>query len=75
MYIPKEMMKVNKFEDVAIPSNKSFFARLGAVAPETLKYSGDEVVPEQLSKSDSFDDFQAYAEMKAKEEMQKEDKK
>lgn len=75
MYIPKEMMKVNRFEDVAIPSNKSFFARLGAVAPETLKYSGDDVVPEQLSKSDSFDDFQAYAEMKAKEEMQKEDNK
>lgn len=75
MYIPEEMKKVNKFEDVAIPSNKSFFARLGAVAPETLKYSGDDLVPEPMSKSDSFDDFQAYAEMKAKEEMKKEDKK
>lgn len=74
MFVPVEMQKVNCFEDVAIPSNKSFFARLGAVAPESLKYSGDDLVPEPMSKSDSFDDFQAYAEMKAKEEMQKEDK-
>lgn len=72
MYIPKEMMKVNKFEDVAIPSNKSFFARLGSVAPETLKYSGDDVVPEPMSKSDSYDDFLAYADAMAKEEMKKE---
>lgn len=71
MYIPEEMKKVNKFEDVAIPSNKSFFARLGAVAPETQKYSGDEVVPEPMSKSDSFDDFLAYAEMMSKEEASK----
>lgn len=70
MYIP-EKMKINKFEEVAIPSNKSFFSRLGFVAPESLKYSGDEVVPEPLSKSDSFDDFQRYAEMKAKEESEK----
>lgn len=71
MYIPEEMKKVNRFEDVAIPSNKSFFARLGAVAPEQLKYSGDEVIPEPMSKSDSIDDFMAYAEMKAKEEQSK----
>lgn len=68
MYIPDEMKKVNIFQDVAIPSNKSFFARLGAVSPDTLKYSGDDVVPEQLRKNDSINDFLDYAEMKAKEE-------
>lgn len=71
MYIPDEMKKVNKFEDVAIPSNKSFFARLGAVAPETLKYSGDEVIPEPMTKSDSFDDYLQYAEEVAKKESEK----
>lgn len=75
MYIPDEMKKVNNFEDVAIPSNKSFFARLGAVAPEQLKYSGNEVIPEPMTKSDSIDDFIAYAEMKAKEELLKHDPK
>lgn len=68
MFIPKEMQKVNQFEDVAIPSNKSFFARLGAVAPEALKYSGDDVVPEPMSKSDSFDDYLQYAEEMSKKE-------
>lgn len=65
MYIP-EKMKVNKFEDVAIPSNKSFFARLGAVAPETLKYSGDEPIPEPMSKTDEINDYIDYAEQMSK---------
>lgn len=67
MFIP-EKMKVNKFQDVAIPSNKSFFARLGNVDPDILKYSGDEVVPEQLNKVDSLVDYELYAEVMAKKE-------
>lgn len=66
MYIP-EKMKVNKFEDVAIPSNKSFFARLGLVSPDALQYSGDEPVPEQMSKSQSIEDYRQYAEQMSKE--------
>lgn len=66
MYIP-EKMKVNRFEDVAIPSNKSFFARLGAVAPESLKYSGDDLVPEQMSKTEQINDYIDYAEQMSKE--------
>lgn len=66
MYIP-EKMKVNKFEDVAIPSNKSFFARLGAVAPESLQYSGDEPIPEPMSKTESINDYIDYAEQMSKE--------
>lgn len=66
MYIP-EKMKVNKFVDVAIPSNKSFFARLGLVSPESLKYSGDDLVPDQMSKTDSINDYIAYAEEMSKE--------
>lgn len=71
MYIPDEMKKVNAFQDVAIPSNKSFFARLGEVNPDSLKYSGDELVPESMRKTDSINDYIDYAEMKAKEEADK----
>lgn len=70
MYIP-EKMKVNRFEDVAIPSNKSFFARLGQVSPDSLKYSGDEVIPESMRKNDSIDDYARYAELMAKEASEK----
>lgn len=68
MYIPEEMKKVNKFEDVAIPSNKSFFARLGEVKPESLQYSGDDVVPEPMSKTQSIEDYRQYAEEMASKE-------
>lgn len=71
MYIPESLKKVNQFQDVAIPSNKSFFARLGEVSPDSLKYSGDEVVPESMRKTDSINDYIDYAEMKAKEESEK----
>lgn len=74
MFIP-EKMKVNKFEDVAIPSNKSFFARLGQVSPDVLKYSGDEVVPEQMTKSQEIDDFALYAEQMAREQATKDSEK
>lgn len=65
MYIP-EKMKVNKFHDVAIPSNKSFFSRLGNVDPNILKYTGDEVAPEPMSKTDSINDYIEYAEEMAR---------
>lgn len=71
MYIPESLKKVNKFQDVAIPSNKSFFARLGEVSPDSLKYSGDEVVPEQMRKTDSINDYIEYAEQMAKQESKK----
>lgn len=69
MYIP-EKMKVNKFQEVAIPSNKSFFARLGNVNPESLQYTGDEVAPEPMSKTDSINDYIEYAEKMSKESEQ-----
>ena len=68
MYIPEEMKKVNAFQDVAIPSNKSFFARLGEVKLPDSSYSGDDLVPEQMRKVDSLADYERYAEMMAKEE-------
>lgn len=71
MYIPEDMKKENKFADVAIPSNKSFFARLGEVSPDSLKYSGDEVIPEQMSKTQSIEDYRQYAEEMASKQSDK----
>lgn len=65
------MKKVNKFEDVAIPSNKSFFARLGEVKPESLSYSGDDVVPEPMTKTQSIEDYRQFAEEMALKEAEK----
>lgn len=67
MYIP-EKMKVNKFVDVAIPSNKSFFSRLGEVKVDPSSYTGDEVAPEMMSKTQSIEDYRQYAEEMSKKE-------
>lgn len=63
MYIPEEMKKENKFIDVAIPSNKSFFARLGESAPLPSQYTGDEPAIMNQDKIAQIDDYLAYAKM------------
>lgn len=66
MYIP-EKMKLNKFQDCAIPSNRDYFTRFGgAVVPDT-QYTGDELCPEPMNKVEAIEDMQAYAEMKQRE--------
>lgn len=67
MFIPEEMM-INKFVAVNIPKPKSMFARVGQVSLPDKDYSGDDVVPEQMRKVDSMADYEAYAEMMAKEQ-------
>lgn len=44
MYVP-ESLKVNKFVDVKIPSNKDYFARLGKQSLPEGYYTGDEAAP------------------------------
>lgn len=41
MFVP-DSLKVNKFVDVAIPSNKDYFARLGKQALPEGQYTGDD---------------------------------
>ena len=66
MYIP-EKMKLNKFRNCAIPSNKEYFSRFGfAVTPDT-QYTGDEMAAMPMNKVESIEDMQAYAEMKQRE--------
>lgn len=59
MYIPEEMKKANKFIDVAIPSNKSYFSRLGEVTAPSTQYTGEQIA--QMNQ-DKISEIEAYAE-------------
>lgn len=41
MYCP-EKLKLNRFKQVQIPSNKDYFSRLGVVATPSTSYTGDD---------------------------------
>lgn len=41
MYCP-EKLKLNRFKQVKIPSNKDYFSRIGAVATPATSYTGDD---------------------------------
>lgn len=54
MFIP-EKLKLNKFKDVKIPSNKDFFARVGLGSVGTAgSYTGDELATPVQSKIDQI---------------------
>lgn len=71
MYIPEEMQKANKFIDVAIPSNRSYFSRLGEVTQPSTQFTGDEVARMNQDKISQIVDYAEYAEAKAEEEVSK----
>ena len=60
MYIPEEMKKVNKFIDVAIPSNRSYFSRLGEVTQPSTQFTGEEVARMNQDKVSQIIDYQEY---------------
>lgn len=66
MFVP-DGMKVNKFKDVNIPSNKEYFGRFGFHDVKPDAYTGDEVAKINVSKVDEVADYMAYAEMMANE--------
>lgn len=51
MRIRKEL-KLNRFKVVAIPSNKQYFMRFGERSVPAGLFSGDEVVPTRMNKTD-----------------------
>ena len=61
MYIPNKL-KLNKFVDVNIPANKSYFARLGEVKPLPDSFTGDEIAIMNQDKIQQIEDYQKYAE-------------
>lgn len=67
MYIPEEMKKANKFVDVAIPSNRSYFSRLGEVSIPASQYTGEEVAQMNQDKISEIEAYAEYAEKLAEE--------
>lgn len=75
MYVP-EKMRVNKFADVAIPSNKDYFARLGSQVIPSGQYTGDEpaMMPSDKVSQISAEEQRMYDEMMQAEELANENK-
>lgn len=67
MYIPDEM-KLNKFRNCAIPSNREYFQRFGMATPPDGSYTGDETAPMPMNPVESIEDMRRYAELKQQEE-------
>lgn len=74
MYIPEEMQKVNKFVDVAIPTNKSYFSRLGEVTQPSTQFTGDELAKMNQDKIAQINDYLDWAESQNKEDYDKSEK-
>lgn len=72
MYIPEEIKKVNKFVDVAIPSNRSYFSRLGEVTLPSSQYTGDEVAQMNQDKISEIEAYAEYAEKMSEESKESE---
>lgn len=71
MYIPEEMKKANKFVDVAIPSNQSYFSRLGEVSALSTQFTGDEVAAMNQDKISEIEAYAQYAEEMASKDSDK----
>lgn len=68
MYIPKALQKENKFVDVKIPANKTYFARIGNFTPSADAYSGDEPVIMNQDKIQQIEDYKKFAESQVNEQ-------
>lgn len=62
MFIPEDLKKPNNFVDVAIPSNRSYFSRLGEVTQLSTQFTGDEVAKMNQDKISQIVDYQDYVE-------------
>lgn len=62
-----EKLKLNKFRPMAIPSPRVLFARYGFITSPGQQYTGDEPALLPQNKVDQLQDFQKYANMRAKE--------
>ena len=56
------MKKANKFVDVAIPSNRNYFSRLGEVTQPSTQFTGEEVARMNQDKISQIQDYQDYVE-------------
>lgn len=63
MYCP-DKLKLNKFKEVNIPSNRDYFARFGKVTVPSSMYGGDkQAVPMPMNKTDELAKAQVLVDM------------
>lgn len=73
MWFPEEL-KVNKFVDVHLPDNMTYFSRFGMQSVGQQFYTGDDVAVLEGRKVDDLQAYQKYAEMMAQQEYDKSEK-
>lgn len=70
MYFPDKKMKVNTFHHVIIPRNAEYFARYGFTTSPSSLYTGDELAPRPMNKTEMLEDMARYDAMKQREELE-----
>ena len=67
MFVP-EKLKLNRFVDVNIPDNRSYFTRFGKSVVPTGSYTGDDSAPMPKNKVDTFVDMEEFDRVRQLEE-------
>lgn len=68
MYVPSEDMKVNRFQQVAIPRPVEYMRRFGALRAPANQYTGDDPAIMPQNKVDMLAYADAYDAMMQREE-------
>ena len=71
MYVPSDDMKINRFQQVAIPKPSEYMRRFGALRAPANQYTGDELVPPSGNKVDMLAYADQYDAMMQREEDRK----
>lgn len=68
MYVPSEDMKINRFQQVAIPRPVEFMRRFGALRAPANQFTGDDPAMYQQNKVDMLAYAEQYDAMMQREE-------
>lgn len=68
MYVPSEDMKINRFQQVAIPRPVEYMQRFGSLRAPANQYTGDDLAPLPQNKVDNLAYAEAYDAMMQREE-------
>ena len=68
MYVFSDDMKINRFQQVAIPRPVEYMQRFGSLRAPANQYTGDDLAPLPQNKVDSLAYAEAYDAMMQREE-------
>ena len=72
MFVP-DKLKLNKFVQCNLPTPRSLFAKVGMVKPESGIYTGEDVVPHSLNKTELYSLMDEWDAQRQRDEQKKED--